>query len=164
MPHCKYEDRKSMRSANDGEERHPCFVLTQDWRWYPGKLRRGRGEGGGAKEKATQGRSWNRKQKARYSEEDNRAPLLLHSAQGYRLLTLCGGLCPGETSLSSLVTSTSLLNVSISPRLLVALRELSEISSGLPEFCRKDKMHMLLLLQGSVFGNEQSPIVMQVTR
>lgn len=122
------------------------------------------GEGEGGKEKGFQGRSWNSEQKAHYSEEHNRAPLLLHSTHLYRLLTVCQGLCPGETSLSSLVTWTSLLNVSISPCLLVAPRELREISSGLPEFCRKDKMHMLLLLQGSVFENEQSPVVMRVTR
>lgn len=97
-------------------------------------------------------------------KEDNRAPLLFHSTYLYRLLTLCQGLCPGDTSLSSLVTSTSLLNVSISPCLLGAQRELTGVDSGLPEFCRKDKMHMLLLLQYSVFGNEQSCIVMQIPR
>lgn len=97
-------------------------------------------------------------------KEDNRGPLLLHSTRLYRLLTLCQGLCPGDTSLSSLVTSTSLLNVSINPCLLGAPRKLTGVGSGLPEFCRKDKMHMLLLLQYPVFGNEQSCIVMQIPR
>ena len=77
-------------------------------------------------------------------------------------------LCARDCALGSLachlVTSTSLLNVSISPCLLGALRELTGVSSGLPEFCGKDKMHMLLLLQCSVFGNEQSCIVMQTPR
>lgn len=94
--------------------------------------------------------------------EDNRAPLFLHSTHLYRLLTPCQGLCPGDTGLSSLVTYTSLLNISISPCLLGAPRELTGVSSGLPEFCRKDKM--LLLSLGSVSGNEQSHIVTQVPR
>lgn len=95
-------------------------------------------------------------------EQDNRA--LLHSTHCYRLLTLCQGSSPGDTCLSSLVMSTSLLNVSISPCLLGAPRELTGVNGSLPEFCGKDKMHMLLLFQCSVFGNEQFCIVMQTPR
>lgn len=88
-------------------------------------------------------------------EEDNQVPFFLYSAGLYRLSTLCQGLCPRDTSLSLLVTSTSfffltstsLLNVSISPCLLSAPRESTGVSSRLSEFCGKDKMQMLLLLQ-----------------
>lgn len=87
-------------------------------------------------------------------EQVSRAPLL-DSTHLYGLFTLCQGLSPGDTGLSSVVTSTSLLNVSIHPCLLGVPRELTGISSGLPEFYGKYKMHMFLLLQCSVFGNEQ---------
>lgn len=77
-------------------------------------------------------------------EQVNRVPPL-HSTHLYGLLALCQGSSPGDTSLSSLVISTSLLNVSIRPCLLGIPRELTGVIGGLPEFCGKDKMHMLLV-------------------
>lgn len=94
-------------------------------------------------------------------EQDHRAPPRLHSTHLHTFLTLCQGLCPRDISLSSFVTSTSLLNISFSPCLRGIPRESAVASLNSVE---KDKMHMPLLLQYSVFGNEQLCLVMQTLR
>lgn len=94
-------------------------------------------------------------------EQDHRASPLFHSIHLHRLLTLRQGLCPRVTGLSS---CHIYIFIKCFHQSMLARCSKGVNWSQLPEFCGKDKMHMLLLLQCSVFGNEQSCIVMQTPR
>lgn len=77
-----------------GKEAPLLWMPHFGWSWYLGKPegKRRVGEKGIRVDPGTINRQ------LITPEEDNRAPLLLPSTHPYRLLTLCQGLCPGDTS------------------------------------------------------------------